>query len=56
VRGKTNASTPFVNIGKSSSGSLKVFSRNGKKILEAECREQMWHIECYRSITKCFEF
>jgi hypothetical protein len=30
LRRKTNASIPFVNIGESSSDSLKVFSRNGK--------------------------
>jgi hypothetical protein len=34
VKGKTNAFVPFANIDKSLSGSLKVFSRNGKKILE----------------------
>jgi hypothetical protein len=34
MRGKTNAFVPFNNIGKSLSGSLKVFSQNGKKILE----------------------
>jgi hypothetical protein len=55
VKGKTNASIPFANISESSSGSLKVFSRNGKEILETECREQMWHIECCRSIAKCFK-
>jgi hypothetical protein len=55
VRGKTNASIPFANIGKSSSGSLKVFFQNYKEILETKCREQVWHIECCRSIAKCFE-
>jgi hypothetical protein len=55
VRGKINASIPFANIGKFLSGSLKVFSQNGKEILETECREQVWHIECCRSIAKCFK-
>jgi hypothetical protein len=34
MRGKINAFVPFINIGRSWSGSLKVFSRNGKEILE----------------------
>ncbi len=55
VKGKINASIPFANIGKFLSGSLKVFSQNGKEILETECREQVWHIECCRSIAKCFK-
>jgi hypothetical protein len=55
VKGKTNASMPFANIGESLNGSLKVFSRNGKKNLKAECKEQVWHIECCRSIAKSFK-
>lgn len=55
MKGKTNASISFANIAESSNGSLKVFSSNGKEILDIECKEQMWPIECCKSIANFFE-
>jgi hypothetical protein len=46
-------STPLSIIAGAFTNASSVFSRNGKEIMEIDCEDNQWHIECCKTTTQC---